>query len=242
MPWRSPPQSRSIECNGDLIAFFRNQRGWTQEEFAQKAGYTKRLIAKAEGNGSLSPDSIEVLAETLSSDAQQVLPEDLTTSPKDLATAFLHGYARHESELVPKCRHLFSDDFVGIFPGGPNGAPLAGTYNGVDAYDEFVKKFFEIFKRPNKTLAIESMVVTTNGNDAIVAAFDFLENEYIPPGLPPGQFLLKLIVSGGKITFVQHFFDMEAVSEVLSMWREKRQGKADLHNYQYAPMPKSDEQ
>ena len=64
MTWFEAPAVRSIRCNGEMVRFLRKQRGWTQERLATAAGYTKRLVAKAESSGSLNPDTIEILAET----------------------------------------------------------------------------------------------------------------------------------------------------------------------------------
>ena len=61
MGWINSPQSRSIQVNGHLLAYYRKQRGWTQREAALASGYSIRLIRKAEAGCALHPDTIEVL-------------------------------------------------------------------------------------------------------------------------------------------------------------------------------------
>lgn len=240
MPWATPPLERSIACHGEIVAFFRKKRGWTQDELADAAGYTKRLVAKAEASGSLSPETIEVLAETLSNDDLVVHPEDLTSSPKELATAFMRAYARYEADFVAHCRHFMSPDMVVHFPGGPDSAPLSGIYDGPDAYEEATRNFFRVFSRPDKELAEKTMVVTTNGNHAVIVFFERLANEHIPPDASGDAVVINMLFSRGKIVSIQSMFDTVVFEEVVRRWREKIPGVVDHSKRHSFPVPKND--
>jgi transcriptional regulator with XRE-family HTH domain len=133
-----------------MLRHFREKRGWTQDELAARAGYSKRVVAKAEAGGSLDPTTVEVLAEALSTADSPVYPEDLLASPKALAARFVETYREYEHELAARCRDFLADDMVCNVGGDDRSVPLVGTYEGPDGLDCYVRKFFEIFQRPNK--------------------------------------------------------------------------------------------
>ena len=66
------------------------------------AGYTGRVIRKAEASGSLHPDTIEILAEALSGPDWTVDPEDLVTIPELMARAVINAYRYRLIYLVAK--------------------------------------------------------------------------------------------------------------------------------------------
>src|SRR6476646_3797432 len=146
------PNLKSMPCNGPLLRHFREKRGWTQDELATRAGYSKRVIAKAEAGGSLHQDTVDVLASALSTDGECVYPEDLLASPKALARRFVETYRRFEHELAIRYRDFLSDHLVCIVGSEDPSVPLAGTYQGPDGFDRYCRKFFEIFERCDKDL------------------------------------------------------------------------------------------
>lgn len=221
MAWLIPPGARSLPCSGEVLRHYREKRGWTQEELANRAGFTKRLVAKAEANGSLKPYSIEVLAETLSEGADEVFPEDLTTSPKELAIALLLAICDHESETVASCRQFLSDDLILYIPGGADCAPLSGVHRGVDGLDRYFRTFFRMFQRPDKELAKKTAVVAEDGNRVVVACFEKLANEFIPPGIDGAPLTMYMVFSRGKLCELQFVFDTVNMASILTAWREK---------------------
>jgi transcriptional regulator with XRE-family HTH domain len=69
--------SRSMAVCGWKLRALRARRGWTQIELAARAGYCERLVRKAELNGTIARETLEVLAITLSDDQLTVRPVDL---------------------------------------------------------------------------------------------------------------------------------------------------------------------
>jgi transcriptional regulator with XRE-family HTH domain len=66
--------------NGVTIRGRRKQLGWSQVEFGQRAGYSERVIRKAEAGGTLRLQTIKDLAMTLSLGGVLVSFQDLTSS------------------------------------------------------------------------------------------------------------------------------------------------------------------
>jgi len=81
--------SRSVHVIGERVRFYRNRLGWTQEDLAKKAGYTDRLIRKAEHGGVLTRETLENLAEALSTSDLQLDAWDLCRSPHSTQQLFL---------------------------------------------------------------------------------------------------------------------------------------------------------
>jgi transcriptional regulator with XRE-family HTH domain len=205
-----------------MVRFLRQQHGWTQERLATAAGYTKRLIAKAESCGSLKPDTIEVLAETLATDDLEVHPEDLTACPKELAVAFMLAYSEYEQEMITHCRHFIAEDLQGLFPGGPESAPLSGLHDGIEAYDQFCRNYFAIFHRSDKRMALDTAVYTTSGSHVVVAFFERLANANTPPNSEPSHVMLNMTFRRGKLAVVEHLFNDSTFGEVVTRWRENK--------------------
>ncbi len=81
----SARKKKHFQVNGELVAFYRNQKNWTQETLSGESGLSVRVISKAEKGGSLEWNTISSLANALSSPTQKVHPDDLITDPRALA-------------------------------------------------------------------------------------------------------------------------------------------------------------
>lgn len=116
MSWSIPNLKRSYNCNPELIKSLRRQKNWSQKQFAERSGYSERLICKAESGGSIAPATIEVLAKTLSRKDLVVYPEDLICDPVTLSKLFIQfSHSLQEnvlqgiaSFLDPKFEYVFS--------------------------------------------------------------------------------------------------------------------------------------
>jgi transcriptional regulator with XRE-family HTH domain len=76
-------------CNPELLVFRRRRKGWTQFELARAAGYTERLISKAESGRPISRQAIVDIAEALSFPDHPLAPEDLICNPLTLARQYI---------------------------------------------------------------------------------------------------------------------------------------------------------
>ena len=224
MNWINPPQHRSVACNGEVIRFYRRMQDWTQQQLADAAGYTRRVIAKAESGGSLYPDTVEVIAEALSTEQRVVYPEDITSSPREMTAAVLRAITEYEANAVEHMQHLLADNLEVHFPGGPESAPLSGVHRGIEGYDKLMKAFFEIFQRPDKEVAKNTAVITADGNRAVLSCFETLDHEFIPTEVrqtgEAGALCLFLLFSRGKIAKIQYLFDTKAFGLAVTAWRE----------------------
>jgi len=83
MPTRDLPdpsprrRTRSFAVSGPLLRALRAGRGWTQQEAAAKAGFSDRLIRKAEAGGTIDSHSIATLAQLYSTPKRRLTTRDL---------------------------------------------------------------------------------------------------------------------------------------------------------------------
>ena len=143
------PQHRSVTCNGQFLAAQRRARGWTQADLARKAGYTERLVRKAEAGRSVSIQTLHILAQTLSESGEHVAYEDLATDNIALAWQFLRGMYLHSEKVIPMTRHFLATDCVFKFSGDPDVFPFAGTHHGIEAAHRAFTQFFSTLQLPD---------------------------------------------------------------------------------------------
>lgn len=171
--WAKGPNRKSLPVNGELIRDLRKTRGLTQEQLAELAGYSPRLIRKAESGRSLNADTVEVIAEALSTPAAPVSPETLTADLRAMVRAFSVSYAHDEIELVSQVKSIFAPNVIYKMAGDPELIPFAGEYHGRGGVDQWARNFFNTFERPVKdmyrpTLYQAGTSVLAVGHDAVV--------------------------------------------------------------------------
>lgn len=113
---------RVIKTNGPAIRNLRNLRGWTQKDLANRAGYTERLIRKAESGGTLGIQTAMDIAEALSQELHTVSSDDFVLARDRLAAAqrFLEAFALHGQDMVVHVKHELTHDFslrIAVFSG-----------------------------------------------------------------------------------------------------------------------------
>jgi transcriptional regulator with XRE-family HTH domain len=84
---KSQQKARGIPVWGARLKELRKRRGWTQQELASQSGYCERLVRKAELNGTVSEETLEVLAITLSDSNLRISIDDLSLSSRATAVA-----------------------------------------------------------------------------------------------------------------------------------------------------------
>ena len=99
---------RFIAINGRELRNCRLVRGWTQLQLAKSAGYTERLIRKAEKGGTLDIATIQNLAEALSSPDNVVLPESLTLDIAAIARKWVEGFENLERQMVKEIEQFLT--------------------------------------------------------------------------------------------------------------------------------------
>lgn len=131
---------RGVQVQGDYLRFLRQSRGWTQMELADRAGYCERLIRKAEKHGYLMPETIEVIAESLSSPERSVPASSLWYSPRgriDLFSQMLRGQLRIKKSKIAS----IATDSIVIVSRGSKDVPFAGKFHGHSGLNEWLQRF-----------------------------------------------------------------------------------------------------
>lgn len=135
---------RSIFCNGKLISHLRKRIGWTQSELARRAGFTERLIVKAEASQSIAAATLEIISQTFTEAGLLVTSRDLASDPATLAKLFFFSICEHGPDSLERNSHFISEQLVVHFAGDPQVFPFAGTHFGIDAAKHAFAKFHEL--------------------------------------------------------------------------------------------------
>ena len=142
------PKPRYKSCNAELLKHLRERRRFTQADLAAAAGYTERLIAKAESGATLSRETIEDIAEALSTPTDPITPDDLTSDPILIAQTYIHGLYVHQKDIVDRIGHIFDENIVAVIHGDPRVIPFAGKYCGIDEVRAGFQVFFSFLEVP----------------------------------------------------------------------------------------------
>lgn len=224
MPWKNKPKQRNCPCNGSLLKERRLLRGWTQEELADKSGFSVRLIAKAEAGGSVSTETIDSLAETLTTEKHPLFPEDLAANPKQLMLELLGNLDKHREEFVAKSRHLIADNVVFVMAGEETNLPFGGEYHGFEAWDKGVREFFNFLEL--ETITIESIHAEGNEVVACLRIVGWVRELGRPDDieLRPALIINKARFERGKVVWFLDDFqaDSAADSAEAAMQKHKR--------------------
>lgn len=142
-------RSRGLRVCGERLRQLRLRAGFTQAELATHAGYSERLIRKAEADGIVSIKTLSDLAEALSSELRQVQVADLCSSPLAIAKQFVEAYDRFGNAMLADCSHLMADDFVFHFAGDPK-SPLSGLWHGRHGFQQWLDMLFSMASRSSR--------------------------------------------------------------------------------------------
>lgn len=207
MGWEATSKLRRSEpVVGWKLRDLRRKLGWTQEELAANAGYTARLVRKAEGSGNLHPDTIEVLAETLSTDQLVVNPEDLIVCPVNVISQYVGDYRGRERQMVADFQtHL--DPLLDCFiAGDPEQIPFAGTWHAADGYDQFWGRYFELFSRPDKAIYQPQIICEGNKGVAIGHEAVFVKELAVQTS---SWVVINFEFCRGRVSRIEHYFDTQ---------------------------------
>ncbi len=148
MTWTIENVKRSYTCNGAMLKYYREKKGWTQNELSAVSGYRERMLSKAENGGSILSSTIDVLAESLSTEDDPLYPEDLITDPLKLAQDYNTVFHVHQKETVKEFRDFLDDDFTIKIAGDPASIPFAGEYHGLQEAERYYHLLFSFLEVP----------------------------------------------------------------------------------------------
>ncbi len=149
---------RAMTVCGERVKHYRKMLGWTQEELAHHSGYSDRLIRKAEASRTLSVETVQNLAQSLSCEHFHVTPEDLTWSPKKSLQRFLE-FGRCEEKDVQLIPRVITDDCRLDFMGDARFV-LTGTWIGYEGIVRWLSLFHQHFLDKEQ---VEESVVAVDG-------------------------------------------------------------------------------
>lgn len=141
-------RSRGVAVCGQRLRQLRLLVGYTQAELATRAGYSERLVRKAEAGGVLSTKAISDLAEALSCDPHPVQLADLCSSPLAIAKQFVESYDRFGNAMLGDCGLLLANDFVFHCAGDPRSS-LSGQWQGHRGFQQWLDTLFSMTSRSN---------------------------------------------------------------------------------------------
>lgn len=205
MPHRDP-SSRSTPCNGKLISRLRKELGWTQSDLAQRAGFTERLIVKAESSQPIAASTLKILSETFQESGQSVTLRELATDPEALAREFFRSTYKYGPKVLEHHKDFISPDLVVHFAGDPNVFPFAGTHIGIVASQRAFDLFYSVIVPPKDDSEMESMQIVSTAHGALVWG----ETWARPIGMlmeKPMKFAIKMDFKDGLMTVFDNRFD-----------------------------------
>lgn len=165
---RASERAKGLRVCGENVRSLRVMRGLTQTDLAKQAGYSERLVRKAEASGALSLSTIEDLAEALSCRDRKVVTSDLCSFPEGIARKFVDCYDKHQQRMLDYCADLLAENFVFKCAGEP-GSMIAGEWRGADGFQAWLDKLFSIVKRPQRQCLQASYMAA---QDLVTARYD----------------------------------------------------------------------
>lgn len=210
MPERGE-SSRFNRANGPRLRALRKSRGWSQLELATRAGYSERVIRKAEAGETVRHDVLSTLAQTLSTEDEAVSVPMLAFDPVAAVRRFFEIYDRHEIRMLAHMRDLLTEDVRFIFHADPSVNPLSGTWPGFEGLQAYLDLFFGMFVRCNPEPI--APVFSVSG-DQVVARY----SEVVRHGdivAPPVWIHLIFTFRGDQICQVEDFCDTDTAARFL---------------------------
>lgn len=150
-------RARFIAINGRKLRSFRLVRGWTQLQLAKASGYSERLVRKAEKGGTLDLETIQNIAEALSTPEAPVSIESLTLDIVAIARKWVESWEQHEARMIPEIAGLMTESFEFVCPGVPGTAPFIGTFKGIEGFQQWLDLYFSVIRR-EKSSEVEYLI------------------------------------------------------------------------------------
>ncbi len=212
---------RFVTVNGELLSRLRVDRGMTQLQLAKAAGYTERLVRKAEKGGRLDIRSIQNLAEALSQFGTPVLVERLIEDNLSVAKLWITSFDTLGLEMLPLVKPFLSGSFIFHSLGESQSTPFAGTFEGLLGFGKWLERYFSVVAH-----AASAELEFIEGADAVVARW--MEVCSIG-GIPcePIRMSMYFRFHDGLITRIDNDYDTRAFDgAILRAMKQKREDSA----------------
>ncbi|WDI42450.1 helix-turn-helix transcriptional regulator [Bremerella sp. P1] len=202
--------NRAYACNRDFLRHLRLQNGWTQADLAKRAGYSERLISKAEAGVPIARDTIVDLADAFSEiNEEPIYWEDLASDPIQLAQRYLDTIHFYQKDSVDHLLDFLDQDVVFRIAGDPAQIPFAGEHSGIDGVRKFFDIFFTVLEVPKDHDYNQHYQVMGQGPNAIIWGESWIH----PIGQPMDQPIRVsnlLVFRRGKLVLLDDCYDTAA--------------------------------
>ncbi len=202
--------NRAYACNRDFLRQLRLRNGLTQADLAKRAGYSERLISKAEAGVPIALDTIVDLADAFSEvDEDRIFWEDLACNPVQLAQRYIHALHVHQKGVIDEIEEFLDVNAVVRIAGDPAQIPFAGEHVGIDAIRRAFDIFFSVLEVPQNLDYTKHYQYICQGPNAIIWGESWIH----PIGRPmktPIRVSNLLMFRQGKIVLLDDCFDTAA--------------------------------
>ena len=205
--------------NGQAFRVYRNRLGWSQSELGRRAGYSERVIRKAEAGGKLRLDTIQELAAAMSIEGQILSIADLTLNLESIARRFVESYDILGNGMLTACCDIFADDFTFNCPADPHQVSFAGEWTGKTGFQEFLNRFFGTFTRKAGLLKPVYMACENHA----VARFDD-QVSYHGQEMPSFWVNYHIEFCGGLVSRIDYEFDSLNLTKSIEAYRNQESG------------------
>lgn len=175
---------------------------------ARKAGFTERLIVKAEASQSLAASTLCDIATALTEGGVTVGVKELSFDPAALARQFIHSMYQREMNVIDVNKSFISPDIVVHFAGDPAIFPFAGSHIGIDSARRAFDLFYSVIQPPADHSEIEQFQFVSTGHGALVWGQTWAH----PIGMPmpgPVKLAIKMDFKNGQLITIDDRFDTQ---------------------------------
>ena len=210
---------RFVPVSGEMLRRLRTERAMTQLQLGNAAGYTERLVRKAEKGGRLDIATVQNLAEALSQFGEPVSFESLLQDNLSTVKLWMQSLNELGLQMLAVMELYLADDFVLQCPGDPQITPFAGRFEKLAGFQRWLDAFFGTFTR-QPSLDVEFVV----GTETIVARW--METIFLQ-GIPCGPIRVSMYFRfrDGLIVQMDDDYDTKAGEDAIRRARDLLKGR-----------------
>lgn len=203
-------RSNSVVCNSSVLIRLRQDLGWTQFDLAVNAGYSERLVRKAEAGKPIAQRTICGLRDAFRQAGQKITLDELLQNPVLLAGQFLKQLFAAGSLVISRSADFIDADATFEFAGNPSVFAFSGQHHGTAAACQAFEAFSRHFQLPRPSAA-EHFQVHATGHGAIAWGNLPVTDDDHSNSLPI-QMAIRFDFHHGKLRRYEHLFDTHAAA------------------------------
>jgi transcriptional regulator with XRE-family HTH domain len=240
MPLDPNKPERSCACNGNMVRYYREKQGMRQIDLAHISGYSVRLIGKAEAGKPIRIETIEDLADALSSDEFPLGSHDLISHPEQTAHSYFENLVDYESNRA--WFEHFIDKHIAIrVLVSKLGTITELAYQGMGGFEKYRREFCKFFLKSTSGKNSRSRKICSLGNEVLIwhekisCPAEQLSDEMSRVSVSPIDTYFvttKLLFSSGRLRGLEDRIVANSSSPLLESLRDPR--AMDAHA---APFP-----